>query len=92
MGGVDGFSVHTNENSANKLVINDATNLAYDFDTIRTDNRTGNSFVTVEGIVKTTDLLSTDRHFLKESKGLESATVGGTITINYGHSTAISVK
>lgn len=92
MGGVDGFSVHTNENSANKLVINDATNLAYNFDTIRTDNRTGNSFVTVEGIVKTTDLLSTDRHFLKETKGLESATDGGTITINYGDSTAISVK
>lgn len=92
MGDVEGFSVHTNENSANKLVINDATNLAYNFDTIRTDDRTGNSFVTVEGIVKTTDLLSTDRHFLKESKGLESATDGGTITINYGDSTAISVK
>lgn len=92
MGGVNGFSVHTNENSANKLVINDATNLAYNFDTIRTVDGTGNSFVTVEGIVKTTDLLSTDRHFLKESKGLESATDGGTITINYGDSTAISVK
>ena len=92
MGGVNGFSVHTNENSANKLVINDATNLAYNFDTIRTVDGTGNSFVTVEGIVKTTDLLSTDRHFLKETKGLESATVGGTITINYGDSTAISVK
>lgn len=92
MGGVDGFSVHTNENSANKLVINDATNLAYDFNTIRTKDGTGNSFVTVEGIVKTTDLLSTDRHFLKETKGLESATDGGTITINYGDSTAISVK
>lgn len=92
MGGVNGFSVHTNENSANKLVINDATNLAYDFDTIRIKDGTGNSFVTVEGIVKTTDLLSTDRHFLKETKGLESATVGGTITINYGDSTAISVK
>lgn len=92
MGGVNGFSVHTNENSANKLVINDATNLAYNFDTIRTVDGTGNSFVTVEGIVKTTDLLSTDRHFLKETKGLESATDGGTITINYGDSTAISVK
>lgn len=92
MGSVLEFSVHTNENSANKLVINDATNLAYNFDTIRTDDGTGNSFVTVEGIVKTTDLLSTDRHFLKETKGLESATDGGTITINYGDSTAISVK
>lgn len=92
MGSVPEFSVHTNENSANKLVINDATNLAYNFDTIRTVDRTGNSFVTVEGIVKTTDLLSTDRHFLKETKGLESATDGGTITINYGDSTAISVK
>lgn len=92
MGSVPEFSVHTNENSANKLVINDATNLAYNFDTIRTDDGTGNSFVTVEGIVKTTDLLSTDRHFLKETKGLESATDGGTITINYGDSTAISVK
>ena len=92
MGVVNGFSVHTNENSANKLVINDATNLAYNFDTIRTVDGTGNSFVTVEGIVKTTDLLSTDRHFLKETKGLESATDGGTITINYGDSTAISVK
>lgn len=92
MGSVPEFSVHTNENSANKLVINDATNLAYNFDTIRTVDGTGNSFVTVEGIVKTTDLLSTDRHFLKETKGLESATDGGTITINYGDSTAISVK
>lgn len=92
MGVVNGFSVHTDENKANKLVINDATNLAYNFDTIRTVDGTGNSFVTVEGIVKTTDLLSTDRHFLKETKGLESATVGGTITINYGDSTAISVK
>ncbi len=92
MGSVPEFSVHTNENSANKLVINDATNLAYNFDTIRTVDGTGNSFVTVEGIVKTTDLLSTDRHFLKEIKGLESATDGGTITINYGDSTAISVK
>ena len=92
MGDVDGFSVDKDENSANKLVINDATNLAYNFDTIRTHDGTGNSFVTVEGIVKTTDLLSTDRHFLKETKGLESATVGGTITINYGDSTAISVK
>ncbi len=92
MGSVPEFSVHTNENSANKLVINDATNLAYNFDTIRTVDGTGNSFVTIEGIVKTTDLLSTDRHFLKETKGLESATDGGTITINYGDSTAISVK
>ena len=92
MGSVPEFSVHTNENKANKLVINDATNLAYNFDTIRTVDGTGNSFVTVEGIVKTTDLLSTDRHFLKETKGLESATDGGTITINYGDSTAISVK
>ena len=92
MGSVPEFSVHTNENSANKLVINDATNLAYNFDTIRTVDGTGNSFVTVEGIVKTTDLLSTDRHFLKETKGLESATDGWTITINYGDSTAISVK
>ena len=92
MGSVPEFSVHTNENSANKLVINDATNLAYNFDTIRTVDGTGNSFVTVEGIVKTTDLLSTDRHFLKETKGLESATDGGTITINYGDSTSISVK
>lgn len=92
MGSVTEFSVHTNENSANKLVINDATNLAYNFDTIRTVDGTGNSFVTVEGIVKTTDLLSTDRHFLKETKGLESATDGGTITIDYGDSTAISVK
>lgn len=92
MGSVPEFSVHTNENSANKLAINDATNLAYNFDTIRTVDGTGNSFVTVEGIVKTTDLLSTDRHFLKETKGLESATDGGTITINYGDSTAISVK
>lgn len=92
MRSVPEFSVHTNENSANKLVINDATNLAYNFDTIRTVDGTGNSFVTVEGIVKTTDLLSTDRHFLKETKGLESATDGGTITINYGDSTAISVK
>lgn len=92
MGSVPGFSVHTNENSANKLVINDATNLAYNFDTIRTVDGTGNSFVTVEGIVKTTDLLSTDRHFLKETKGLESATDGGTITIDYGDSSAISVK
>lgn len=92
MGSVPEFTVHTNENSANKLVINDATNLAYNFDTIRTVDGTGNSFVTVEGIVKTTDLLSTDRHFLKETKGLESATDGGTITINYGDSTAISVK
>lgn len=92
MGSVPEFSVHTNENSANKLVINEATNLAYNFDTIRTVDGTGNSFVTAEGIVKTTDLLSTDRHFLKETKGLESATDGGTITINYGDSTAISVK
>ena len=92
MGYVDGFSVDKDENSANKLVINDATNLAYNFDTIRAVDGTGNSFVTVEGIVKTTDLLSTDKHFLKETKGLESATVGGTITINYGDSTAISVK
>lgn len=92
MGSVREFSVHTDENKANKLVINDATNLAYNFETIRAVDGTGNSFVTVEGIVKTTDLLSTDRHFLKETKGLESATVGGTITINYGDSTAISVK
>lgn len=74
----------SDETKTNKLVINDATGTPYEFDKIRPYNNTGNSFVTVEGIVKTTELSSNDYHILKSAQGLASTTENASLTIDYG--------
>lgn len=74
----------SDETKTNKLVINDATGTPYEFDKIRPCNYTGNSFVTVEGIVKTTELSSNDYHILKSAQGLASTTENASLTIDYG--------
>ena len=74
----------SDETKTNKLVINDATGTPYEFDEIRPVNGTGNSFVTVEGIVKTTELSSNDYHILKSAQGLASTTENASLTIDYG--------
>ncbi|MDY3273416.1 MAG: autotransporter domain-containing protein [Duodenibacillus sp.] len=74
----------SDETKTNKLVINDATGTPYEFDKIRPFNYTGNSFVTVEGIVKTTELSSNDYHILKSAQGLASTTENASLTIDYG--------
>lgn len=74
----------SDETKTNKLVINDATGTPYEFDKIRPYNHTGNSFVTVEGIVKTTELSSNDYHILKSAQGLASTTENASLTIDYG--------
>lgn len=74
----------SDETKTNKLVINDATGTPYEFDKIRAVDGTGNSFVTVEGIVKTTELSSNDYHILKSAQGLASTTENASLTIDYG--------
>ena len=74
----------SDETKTNKLVINDATGTPYEFDKIRAVDGTGNSFVTVEGIVKTTELSSNDYHILKSAQGFASTTENASLTIDYG--------